>query len=42
MNNIIYASINEGGAVIAMKKDHSVWTWGSNTGGMLGYDKNTD
>lgn len=42
MNNIIYASINEGGAVIAMKKDHSVWTWGSNAGGMLGYDKNTD
>ena len=23
-------------------KDHSVWTWGSNAGGMLGYDKNTD
>ena len=42
MNNIIYASINEGGAVIAMKKDHSVWTWGSNAGGMLGYDNNTD
>lgn len=42
MKNIIYASINEGGAVIAMKKDHSVWTWGSNAGGMLGYDKNTD
>lgn len=42
MNNIIYASINEGGAVIAMKKDHSVWTWGSNAGGMLGYDKNPD
>lgn len=42
MNNIIYASINEGGAVIVMKKDHSVWTWGSNAGGMLGYDNNTD
>ena len=42
MKNIIYASINEGGAVIAMKKDRSVWTWGSNAGGMLGYDKNTD
>lgn len=42
MKNIIYASINEGGAVIAMKKGRSVWTWGSNAGGMLGYDKNTD
>lgn len=37
MKNIIYASINEGGAVITEKND--LYLWGDNTYGQLGNGK---
>lgn len=40
MSDVLYmTNENDAGTVLVLKKDNTVWTWGGNGSGLLGYDK---
>lgn len=42
MNDVLYmTNENDTGTAIVLKRDNTVWTWGGNGSGLLGYDKDS-